>query len=83
MRILAVFAVLATVTVLLYAFGFLLSVARSIAIYGPQGVQDSYRQVYDMLNIDAAITGIYVAATLLVAISIYMFVKWIGEILSS
>lgn len=80
MRIFAVFAVLAAVTVLLYAFSFLLSVARSIAIYG---LQDSYRQVYDMLNIDAVIAGIYVAAGLLVATSIYLFVKWIGEILSS
>jgi len=83
MRILDVFALLAAVTVLLYAFGFLLSVARSIAIYGPQGVQDSYRQVYDMLNIDAVIAGIYAAAGLLVAISIYLFVRWFGEILSS
>jgi hypothetical protein len=36
-----------------------------------------------MLNIDAVIAGIYVAAGLLVAISIYLFVRWIGEILSS
>ena len=81
MRIVYIFLIFATVTVIAYAFSMLDSMVRYIASLDP-GLTDAYRKTYDAVGYGAIVAAVFTAMSVFAVIGLVYLVRWIGEIIS-
>lgn len=81
MRIVQVFIILATITLVAYVFALLNQTALYIAMQSPD-LQNSYRTVHDSINYGAVTAALFTAMGISAIAAVYLFIRWLGEIIS-